>query len=89
MNVILEFINRLRLACRVLLGQARAANDVLCCGRHHLAGDEAAVKKVELRALEDAADELKVARGAISQVDDGKYERYVRTVKETVEGRGR
>ena len=63
----LRFLKRLRLAWLILLGRVReGADGAMNCFRAHVAGDEIAVKKSRLEALERAADELKIARGVVA-----------------------
>lgn len=78
-------MKRLLVAWAILTGKMRLANDnCIRCDKRHISSDEEVIKKVRARALEQAADDLKLARGVIAGM--GKSKEYVEMRNQTVEG---
>jgi hypothetical protein len=78
-----SLIERLTLAIAVLRGHVvQSPNAPLRCNKKHVQPGWTEIKEGELKALQTAADDLKVARGVIAGV--GKTKEYVEMSEQTL-----
>lgn len=76
-------MNRILLAWKVLRGQVILGGDVaLHCNRRHVGGGETVIKDDVLKEYQEAADDLKLARGVIA--GSGKTKDYHEMQESTI-----
>lgn len=70
---IFTYRERIALSVAVLRGRVTVRDGVVKCQRQHVETNQETIDKERRKALEDAADELKIARGFIAHTESKRY----------------